>query len=98
MRELEVLDKGHLTLSWKERKEFFEEEQGEQVQSEVKRFLEAEWTGRLGVGRYVRDEVGRQDHRNGYYRRYLGTRLGLLRRLRVPRTRRSCRSQLLGRY
>jgi hypothetical protein len=26
------------------------------------------------VGRYVRDEAGRQDYRNGYYRRDLGTR------------------------
>jgi len=102
MRELEVLDGGHLKLSWEERKEFFEEELSERVRSEVKRLLEealeAERTDWLGVGRYVRDEAGRQDYRNGYYRRDLGTRLGLLRRLRVPRTRRGCRSQLLGRY
>jgi putative transposase len=101
MRELEVLDQGHFKLSWEERKEFFEEELGEQVRSEVKRLLEealeAERTDGLGVGRYVRDEAGRQDYRNGYYRRDLGTRLGLLCRLRVPRTRRGCRSQLLGR-
>jgi len=98
MRELEVLDQGHLKLSWEERKEFFEEELSERVRSEVKRLLEAERTDWLGVGRYVRDQAGRQDYRNGYYRRDLGTRLGLLRRLRVPRTRRGCRSQLLGRY
>jgi len=102
MRELQVLDGGHLNLSWKDRKEFFEEELGEQVRSEVKRLLEealeAERTDWLGVGRYVRDEVERRDYRNGYYRRDLGTRLGLLRGLRVPRTRRGCRSQLLPRY
>jgi transposase-like protein len=102
MRELEVLDGGHLKLSWKDRKEFFEEELGEQVRSEVKRLLEealeAERTDWLGVGRYVRDEVERRDYRNGYYRRDLGTQLGLLRRLRVPRTRRGCRSELLPRY
>jgi putative transposase len=102
MRELQVLDQGHLKLSWEDRKEFFEEELGEQVRGEVKRLLEealeAERTDWLGVGRYVRDEAGRQDYRNGYYRRDLGTRLGLLRRLKVPRTRRGCRSQLLGRY
>jgi hypothetical protein len=40
MRELEVLDKGHLKLSWEERKEFFEEDLGEHVRSEVKRLLE----------------------------------------------------------
>jgi len=102
MRELEVLDNGHLKLSWEERKEFFEEELGEQVRSEVKRLLEealeAERTDWLGVGRYVRDEAERRDYRNGYYRRDLGTQLGLLRRLRVPRTRRGCQSQLLPRY
>jgi len=62
MRELKVLDQGHLKLSWEERKEFFEEELGEQVRSEVKRLLEealeAERTDWLGVGRYVRDEGG----------------------------------------
>ncbi len=102
MRELQVLDTGHLKLSWEDRKEFFEEELGERVRSEVKRLLEealeAERTDWLGVGRYVRDEAERRDYRNGYYRRDLGTRLGLLRRLRVPRTRRGCRSQLLPRY
>jgi len=102
MRELEVLGKGHLKLSWEDRKEFFEEELGERVRSEVKRLLEealeAERTDWLGAGRYVRDEAGRRDYRNGYYRRDLGTCLGLLRRLRVPRTRRGCRSQLLRRY
>ena len=102
MRELKVLDQGHLKLSWEDRKEFFEEELGERVGSEVKRLLEealaAERTDWLGVGRYVGDEAGRQDYRNGYYRRDLGTRFGLLRRLRVPRTRRGGRSRLLGRY
>jgi putative transposase len=102
VRELEVLDGGHLKLGWEERKAFFEEELGEQVRGEVKRLLEealeAERTDWLGVGRYVRDEAGRRDYRNGYYQRDLGTRLGLLSRVRVPRTRGGCRSQLLGRY
>ena len=40
MRELKVLNGGHLKLSWSERKAFFEEELGEQVRSEVKRLLE----------------------------------------------------------
>ena len=82
MRELEVLDRGHLKLSWEERKEFFDQELSERVRSEVKRLLEealeAERTDWLGVGRYGRDAAGRQDYRNGYYRR-LGTRLGWLR-------------------
>src|SRR6266516_4093861 len=102
MRELEVLDGGHLKLCWEERKAFFEEELSEQVRGEVKRLLEealeAERTDWLGVGRYVRDEAGRRDYRNGYYRRDLGTRLGLVRGLRVPRTRSGCPSQVLSRY
>ena len=48
MRELKVLDQGHLKLSWEERKEFFEEELGEQVRSEVKRFWKRRW--RRGAG------------------------------------------------
>jgi putative transposase len=102
MRELEVLDGGHLKLNWEERKAFFEEELSEQVRGEVRRLLqealEAERTDWLGVGRYVRDEAGRRDYRNGYYRRDLGTRLGWLCGLRVPRTRGGYQSQLLDRY
>ncbi|HEX2714860.1 MAG TPA: IS256 family transposase [Candidatus Acidoferrales bacterium] len=102
MRELKVLDGGHLNLSRRERKAFFEEELGERTRGYVKRLLEealeAERTDWLGVGRYVRDEAGRRDYRNGYYRRDLGTRLGRLCGLRVPRTRGGCRSQLLKRY
>lgn len=102
MRELAVLAGGHLKLNWGERKAFFEEELGERVRGEVKRLLEealeAERTDWLGVGRYVRDEAGRRDYRNGYYRRDLGTRLGRLCGLRVPRTRGGGRSRLLERY
>jgi putative transposase len=102
MRELEVLGGGHLKLDWQERKAFFEEELNEQVRSSVKQMLEqaleAERTDRLAVGRYVRDVESRRDYRNGYYRRDFGTRLGLLRGLRMPRTRRGYRSELLPRY
>jgi putative transposase len=102
MRELEVLGRGHLKLDWEERKAFFEEELNEQVRSEVKRLLEealeAERTSRVAVGRYVRDVEMRCDFRNGYYQRDLGTRLGLLRGLRIPRARHGYRSELLPRY
>lgn len=102
LRELEVLDGGHLKLDWEERKAFFEEELEEQVRVSVKQMLEqaleAERTDRLAVGRYVRDQESRRDYRNGYYLRDLGTRLGLLRGLRVPRTRRGYRSELLPGY
>ena len=102
MRELEVLGDGHLKLDWEERKAFLEEDLQEQVRSSVKRMLEqaleAERTARLAVGRYVRDVETRRDYRNGYYQRDLGTRLGLLCGLRVPRTRRGYSSELLPRY
>src|SRR3989449_1692509 len=102
MRELEVLDRGHLKLEWEERKAFFEEELDGHVRSEVKRLLEealdAERSSRVAVGRYVRDVETRCDFRNGYYRRDLGTRLGLLRGLRIPRARRGYKSELLPRY
>jgi putative transposase len=102
MRELEVLDGGHLKLDWLERKAFFEEELDETVRGQVKQMLEAalesERTARLAVGRYVRDVEVRRDYRNGYYHRDLGTRLGLLHRLRVPRTRGGYASELLPRY
>ena len=102
MRELKVLNGGHLNLSWSERKAFFEEELGEQVRSEVKRLLEealeAERTDWLGVGRYGRDGETRRDYRNGYYHRDWGTRFGRLVRLRVPRARKGGGSQILSRY
>jgi putative transposase len=102
MRELEVLGNGHLKLEWAERKAFFEEELQEHVRSEVKRLLEealeAERTSWVAVGRYVRDGEARCDFRNGYYHRDLGTRLGLLRGLRIPRARRGYSSELLSRY
>jgi putative transposase len=102
MRELEVLDRGHLKLDWEERKAFFEGGLDEQVRSEVKQLLEqaleAERTTRLAVGRYVRDSEARCDYRNGYYQRDLGTRLGLIQGLRIPRTRHGGGSQLLPRY
>ena len=102
MRELEVLDSGHLKLDWEERKAFFAEELDEQVRRSVKQMLEqaleAERSARLAVGRYERDQQRRRGYRNGYYRRDLGTRLGLLCGLRVPRTRRGHGSELLPRY
>ena len=99
MRELEVLADGHRKLCWEERKAFFEEELSEQVRSQVKRLLEgaleAERTAPVAVGRYVRDEAARPDYRHGYYRRDLGTRLGLIARLRLARSRGGYPSPLL---
>lgn len=48
--------------------------------------LEEEREVYLRAARHERT-AARQDYRNGYYRRDLGTELGLVRELRVPRTR-----------
>jgi transposase-like protein len=60
--------------------------------------LEEEREIYLRAARHERTQE-RQDYRNGYYARDLGTELGLLRHLRVPRTRqRGFVPQVLDRY
>ncbi len=102
MRELQVLSDGHLKLDFAEGKEFFEQELHEQVRSQLKalieKALEAERDRHLDLGYYEHAPQFRFDYRNGYYFRDFATRLGLLRRLRIPRTRRGFRSQFLPRY
>ena len=102
MRELEVLSDGHLNLDFAEWKEFFEQEMGEWVRSQVKRMieqaLEAERDYHLQLGYYEHSPEFRIDYRNGYRLRDLATKVGLLRRLRIPRTRRRYSSQFLPRY
>jgi putative transposase len=102
MPELEVLSDGYLKLDYAEWKEFFEQEWDEWVRSQVKRLieqaLEVERDYHLQLGYYEHDPEFRFDYRNGYYLRDFATKLGLLRRLRIPRTRRGYRSQLLPRY
>ena len=102
MRELKVLGDGHLNLSGAEWKEFFERELGEQVRAQVKalieKALEAERDRYLDLGYYEHAPAFRLDWRNGYYFRDFVTRLGLLARLKIPRTRHGFRSELLPRY
>ena len=102
MRELEVLSDGHLKLDFAERKEFFEQELEQQVRGQLKGLMEkareAERDRYLSLGYYEHAPEFRLDYRNGYRLRDLATKLGLLRRLRIPRTRRGFRSGLLPRY
>ena len=101
MRELTVLGNGHLKLDWVECKDFFESELLEKVLAQIKLMLEtalaAERDRHLQLSYYER-APDRLDYRNGYYFRDLLTQLGRLARVRVPRTRRGFRSQLLPRY
>jgi putative transposase len=64
----------------------------------LERSLETEFTRQVGAERYVRGE-GRCDWRNGYRKRDLVTELGLLRGLKVPRSRHgSYQPQVFARY
>jgi len=102
MPELEVLSDGHLKLPYPEWKEFFQQEWDEWVRSQVRKLieqaLEVERDYQMQLGYYEHAPEFRFDYRNGYYFRDFATKLGLLRRLRVPRTRRGYRSELLPRY
>jgi putative transposase len=102
MRELEVLDNGHLKLDFAECKEFFEQELAERVRAQLKRLIEqvllAEEDRYLELGYYEHAPLSRLDYRNGFYFRDLVTQLGRLARVRVPRTRQGFRSQVLPRY
>lgn len=40
MRELQVLDDGHLKLQWGDRQEFFEQELAEMARSQLRRLIE----------------------------------------------------------
>jgi transposase-like protein len=59
--------------------------------------LEEEVEAYIQAGPYERTK-NRRDHRNGTYRRGLGTSLGDLEDLPVPRTRKGFQSQLFDRY
>ena len=102
MRELEVLGGGHLKLNFADCKEFFDQELAERVRWQLKRLIEEalliERDRYLNLAFYEHAPVSRVDFRNGFYFRDLVTKLGVLCRLRVPRTRKGFRSQFLPRY
>lgn len=102
MRELEVLGNGHLKLNFADCKEFFTQELTEMVRWQLKRLIEkallVERDRYLNLDFYEHAPMNRVDFRNGFYFRDLVTKLGVLCRLRVPRTRKGFRSQFLPRY
>ncbi len=59
------------------------------LEEEVSAFIGAEWYERTGT---------RRDQRNGSYPRDLGTSVGVIEKLTVPRTRNGFRTQLFDRY
>lgn len=102
MRELQVLGDGHLKLDFADCQEFFEQDLIEAVRSAVKQLIEqallAERDRYLDLDHYEHAPTTRRDFRNGYYFRDLVTKLGVLCRLKIPRTRGAFRSQFLPRY
>lgn len=102
MRELVVLGNGHLKLGWSESKELLSQDLVEMARAQLKLLMEqallAERDRHLELGYYEHAPLSRRDFRNGYYFRDLVTKLGALCRLRVPRTRKGFRSQILPRY
>lgn len=102
MRELQVLGNGHLKLDFADWKEFFEQELTDMVRTQLRHFMEqallAERDRHLQLGYYEHAPLSRSDYRNGFYFRDLTTQLGRLCRLRIPRTRKGFRSQILPHY
>src|SRR5260370_3712957 len=102
MRELQVLGDGHLRLDFADWKEFFETEMAEQLRSQLKSMieqaLEDERDYYLQLNYYEHAPKCRLDYRNGYYFRDFLTQLGRLAGVRIPRTRKGFRSQVLPRY
>lgn len=91
----------HDTASRALTQETFQELLQEKLRSAVRltlaTVLEEEVEAYLQAGRYERTPQ-RQDQRNGYYSRSLGTGVGPIERLPVPRTRKGYRTQLFKRY
>ena len=102
MRELEVLRNGHLKLDLAECKGLLQQDLAEMARAQLKRLIEqallAERDRHMDLGYYEHAPLARRDFRNGFYFRDLVTKLGLLCRLQIPRTRKGFRSQLIPRY
>lgn len=103
---VEVKDLTDLTLEdlWREVKlgdedwwEEFEETQMRVVKAILESSLEEELLMELGAARYKRT-TSRRSYRNGHYERSFATKYGVIRALKVPRSRESYQSQILPRY
>lgn len=103
---VEVKDLTALTLEdlWREVKlgdeDWWEEFEGTQmrvVKAILESSLEEELLMELGAARYKRT-TSRRSYRNGHYERSFATKYGVIRALKVPRSRESYQSQILPRY
>lgn len=91
----------HDTASLDMTQETFQEMLQEKLRAAIRltmaSVLDEEIEAYLQAGRYERTPH-RQDQRNGYYRRGLGTGLGQIEALPVPRSRKGYQTQLFERY
>jgi len=90
-------DKQPAQLSQAQFQELLNEKMRAAVRLTLVTILEEEVNALVGAPRYARTP-SRKDQRNGYYTRDLGTTVGEIEDLPVPRTRKGFRSQLFERY
>jgi transposase-like protein len=90
-------DKQPTPLSQAEFQELLHEKMRQAVRVTLISILEEEVKSFVNAPRYQRT-VARRDRRNGYYTRDLGTSIGVIEDLPVPRTRQGFRTQVFARY
>jgi len=90
-------DKRPVQLSQAEFQELLNAKLRAAVRLTLVTILDEEVNALVGAPRYARS-ASRRDQRNGYYTRNLGTTVGQIEDLPVPRTRQGFRTQLFERY
>ena len=85
------------TVSQKEFQSLLQTKLREAVRFTLMTILDEEVEAFIGAGPYQRT-TQRRDHRNGTYQRDLGTGIGVIEDLAVPRTRKGFRTQVFERY
>lgn len=90
-------DTASLTLTQETFHEMLQEKLRAAIRLTMATVLDEEIEAYLQAGRYERTPL-RQDQRNGYYTRGLGTGLGQIESLPVPRSRNGYQTQLFERY
>ncbi len=90
-------DTASLEMTQETFQELLQEKLRAAVRLTMATILDEEVEAYLQAGRYERTPK-RQDQRNGYYSRGLGTGVGQIEHLPVPRTRKGYRTELFQRY
>lgn len=93
----QIDDTASLNMTQETFQEMLQEKLRAAVRLTMATVLDEEIEAYLQAGRYERTP-NRQDQRNGYYTRGLGTGLGQIEALSVPRTRKGYQTQLFERY